>query len=46
VFSIFAYRIQLKDTAVRASLSGSTVTVTRQERFLQGFHWAIRVVYT
>jgi hypothetical protein len=34
VFSIFAYRIQLKDTAVRASLSGSTVSVTRQEIFL------------
>jgi hypothetical protein len=27
------YKIELKDTAVRASLSGSTVTVIGQERF-------------
>jgi hypothetical protein len=46
VFSIFAYRLWLEDTAVRASLSGSTVTVVLKERFLQGFHWAVRVMCT
>jgi hypothetical protein len=31
---------------VRDNLLGSTVTVSRQERYGQGFHWAIGVIYT
>jgi hypothetical protein len=46
VCSIYFYWIQLKDTDVRANLSVSTVTVSRQERYGQGFHWVIGVIYT
>jgi hypothetical protein len=36
----------LQDIAVRANLSGSTVTVIRQEIYGEGFHWEIGVIYT